>query len=408
MPTKRTTTFVIASLLLYLFANQTQVGWIYVMSAVLGGIVLAGSFLSRFSLGHIEVRRRIGSRLDTDLYEGDEVTVTTKYRNTKGGSAAQISAVEICPLAAPESNIYSQQIFIPSLPRKFDLSFAYDVTIYRRGIHHFPPVTLASKAPFGLFKRSKTVDEPDSVLIYPELHELNRLSLLDRQPTPELARTKAGLGSEVIGIRQYRSGDSPRHIHWRSVARTGKLVSKEFAEETRPGLTLILDLFEHPYPDLQSKHTPFEWSVKAALSIGDYAIRRGYPLHFAADPDAVSPLQGSITKSALLEMLARIEPVGHLSLPEVIEISSMQSFVAVVIPWPDLDVVAPLGALRRRGLEVLAAVMEPASFPAGGPSARGLADALLANDVEVSLVEYGEDWAEQLEPHVGVTSYVQR
>jgi hypothetical protein len=58
----------------------------------------------------------------------------------------------------------------------------------------------------------------------------------------------------------------------------------------------------------------------------------------------------------------------------------------------------PLIELRRRGLAVFAILLDPSSFPAGGPSAGPLADEMCASDLEVSLVRFGEDWREQFDP----------
>src|SRR5205823_4067005 len=59
-----------------------------------------------------------------------------------------------------------------------------------------------------------------------------------------LAAPRAGAGSELFGVREYRRGDSLRRIHWRSSARRGELVAREYEP---PGLHL-LGLFLDPRP----------------------------------------------------------------------------------------------------------------------------------------------------------------
>lgn len=366
------------------------------MSALLGGTVLAAFILNRLSIGRIEIARTITSDRD-DLYEGDIATVEVTYAHQGGAPAAQVLADEFCPLVDPENTNATQQIYIPSLPKQMSQAFVYQAELYRRGVNRFPDVQLISKAPFGLFKRKKTVAAPTPILVYPELRQLKHLAFLDKQPTPQVTATRAGTGSEVIGVRPYQSGDSPRHIHWRSVAKQGRLISKEFAEETRPGVTLLLDLRAYPYPETSSKHTPFEWAVKASASIGNYALQRRYPLHIVADIDAYAPPRGSLTSSMLLEYLARVEAVGQRPLEELIEGSVLQTFVALILPWPDETACTAIQAINRRGLEALAVVINPSSFPQPGPDARPFANALQSADVEVALIQYGESWTTQLE-----------
>ena len=338
VPTARTVTFLITAFSLYLFANQTQVGWTYVMSALLAGAVLASWWLNRRALRGIQAQRRVGDAPNAELYEGDRVTVRLALRNMGRASVAQIRTTERCPLAAPDGAEREMDLFVPSLPARRDgVYFEYQVALYRRGLHEFPPLELASCAPFGFFRRRRRIAAPTRVLVYPEVRPLRRLSLLDHRLALEVAHPRAGRGTEILGVRPFRSGDSPRHIHWRSVARTGRLISKEFVDESRPGLTLVLDVCGHPYPPTESKHTPFEWAVKIAASIGDYTQRRGYPLYLVADDEAWPAPIGPLTRWALLEYLARVQPTGERKLAHVLDqgLPPTCPCAVVILPWPD-------------------------------------------------------------------------
>src|SRR5947209_1994713 len=103
MPTARARTFLIAAGVLYLFANQTQVGWLYAMSALLAGVVLAGAWLGRGTLRQIAAERRVGNSADAELYEGDKVAIELILRRHGKTPAAQVRVTESCPLVAPES-----------------------------------------------------------------------------------------------------------------------------------------------------------------------------------------------------------------------------------------------------------------------------------------------------------------
>ncbi len=393
MPTKRTRTLIIAALLLYFFANQTQIGWLYVMSALLAGIVAAAWLLNRGMLKDTGGERTLNLG---ELHEGEPVSIRLSLTNARRVGAAQVRTTERCPLAEPGSAQHEAEVFIPLLPGRGAVEFAYDVVAYRRGLHTFPPLALETQAPFGFFQRLCTLNIPTRALIFPEVRRLRRLSLLDRQPAAEQARPRAGLGAEVIGVRPFRTGDSPRHIHWRSTARTGNLISKEFADEAHPGLTIVLDLFGHPYPATLTKHAPFEWAIKAAASIAEYAQRRGYALYLAADPLALAPPPGPLAWDALMQYLARVEPTGTRSLGEVMHGQPVQTYTAAILPWPDSQVIEPLLALKHRGIATLAVLIDPASFPEGGDSAALLFDEIRSHDLDARLVRFGEDWAGQI------------
>lgn len=396
MPTTRAATVLIASVVLYFFANQTQVGWLYVMSALLVGTVLASGWLSRFVLRGISGDRKVGETAGSDLYESDEVNISLRLRKYGRLGGAQIRLSECCPLAAPESAQREINLFIPSIPAGGAVQFDYTVTVDRRGLFTFPALEAQTSAPFGFFRHRRVVDVPSPTLVYPEVRPLRRFDLLDRRTAPQITREKAGLGYEAIGVRPYQPGDSPRQIHWRSVARTGELISKEFADETQPGLTLALDVYNHPYAATDNKHTPFEWAVKIAASIGDYAARRDHPLSLLADPE-VLPVPGSpVAWLGLLQYLARIQAAGSSTLAQVLSNQTTHAFVAVILPYPDESVVPVLERLRQRKVEVLAVVLDPQSFPAGGETAASLVGSLQSANIDVRPVTFGDDWATQL------------
>src|SRR5579859_5939196 len=327
MPTGRTRTLFLAALVFYLFSNQTQVGWLYVMSALLMGVIPAAWCLNRAALKGITVRWIIGpsglprpaaGEPSGEVYEGDEIEIGLAFEKTRRPATAQVQVEATCPLAEPGSPQHKSRLFIPTLAPQQALTYAFTCTVYRRGLHEFPPARLSCRVPFGLFTRSHEFAAPERVLVYPEVRKLHALELLDRRLAPQMPRQQAGVGYEALGVRPYRTGDSPRHIHWRSVARHGQLISKEFADETQPGLTLVLDLYRHDYPAAADKHTPFEWAVKCAASIGDYAQQRSYPLHLLADSDVLALPPMPISESGLLQYLARVEATGKERLSSVI------------------------------------------------------------------------------------------
>lgn len=393
MATGRFYSFLAAAFMFYFMANQTQIGWLYVVSALLGGILLTGFVLNRRSLKGISGKRTLSVKDDEPLHESDELTVTLQLENQSSIPAAHLHVQEQCPLAPPDSEEAKLPMFIPILSEavKFDYSF----TVYQRGVYHFPAIEMSSRTPFGFFKRKGQVDVPTSVLVYPEVRKMQHFSLLDRQPAAQLSNPRAGLGSEVIGVREYRPGDSPRHIHWRSVARRGQLISKEFAEEIQPGITIVLDRYA-PVP-ANSKHTPFEMAIKCAVLMAEYAMRRHYPVYLAADNSDMAFPQGALVWDALMQYMARVEPCQTQNLSDVINFQPMQQFVAVALAWADESVLQTFIAMKHRGYNLFVALPDPASYPIDSPiSAQGMKSALEQAGIEVAVISHGDDWAEKL------------
>src|SRR5262249_47616439 len=70
-----------------------------------------------------------------------------------------------------------------------------------------------------------------------------------------------GQSEEFMALREYRRGDPLRHIHWKSWARAGRPVVKEFQDEFFVRHALILDTFT-----TSARAEVFEEAVAVAAS----------------------------------------------------------------------------------------------------------------------------------------------
>jgi uncharacterized protein DUF58 len=94
--------------------------------------------------------------------------------------------------------------------------------------------------PLAFFRDVRPVADATVVLVLPRFK-----SLADRIPPRELeaatAAPRAGSGNELFGIREYRPGDSLRRIHWRSSARHGELVVREYEPPGMRTVSILVD-----------------------------------------------------------------------------------------------------------------------------------------------------------------------
>jgi uncharacterized protein (DUF58 family) len=386
------------ALVLYAFANQTQVGWLYVFSAAALALWLSSWPLPSRMLGRLRLARRVnGSAVGTDveLHAGDSVDVEMDVTNQGWLPALQVAGIEACPLApAPERR---RPFFLPYIGSGRTEMLAYTTTCARRGWFSFGPAPLATQAPFGLWaaRRAALVGGPEGVLVFPEYRALDRLDFFDQQPALESTLARAGQGGEFLGVREYRPGDPRRFVHWRSTARAGRLVVKEFAQEQQPALTLALDLRAAGRVGGDDDN-PLELGIKAAASLARHALQRGIPVRLAANSHRWPAPRGALGWWPLMAYLARVEAEGEEPLAPALRQVSGASFVAAILPVPDSDVVAPLLAWQRAGLAVLAVVIDPAVFapaePWLGKAARRVAGELAAGGVAVRLLGAEPDW----------------
>jgi uncharacterized protein (DUF58 family) len=398
--TPRGWTLAAIALLLYFFANQTQVGWLYVFTALAAGLWLAALYIPRSMLRGLSFKRRVNgsaSPSELELYAGETVAIDLELTNTARAPALQVRGEEVCPLALPDDR--PQSFFVPHLPPRSSVLLHYETTCARRGWFEFPPVTLSTRAPFGLVRARRTLAAPTGVLVFPEYRELERFPLLDRMPAPQNTFTRLGLGGEFVGVREYRPGDSPRHVHWRTTARAGHLIVKEFAEETQPGLTLALDLRADSVIGPGDDNS-LELAIKVAATLARYADQRGLPVAVAANSRRWPAPLGPLSWWALMNYLARVEAEGAEAFADCLYNLRATPFVAALFPAPDAAAVAPLTQLRALGVGVLAVVIDPNSFLSleleSTEEAQSVAGALRAGDVAVRVIGAEPDWEQTL------------
>jgi uncharacterized protein (DUF58 family) len=136
---------------------------------------------------------------------------------------------------------------LPVLPARGVVEADGEVFPLRRGILKFKGVTVARPDPFGLFRAFIPVPAPQTVLILPRRYPLPDIALpgaLRYQEGGVALAAHVGASEEFVALREYRHGDPMRHIHWRSWAKTGKPIVKEFEDEFFVRHALVLDTFD--------------------------------------------------------------------------------------------------------------------------------------------------------------------
>jgi uncharacterized protein (DUF58 family) len=110
-------------------------------------------------------------------------------------------------------------------------------------------VTISTSFPFGLFEKSRDLPLKGELVVWP------RSDRRVRTPSPgsgRMARAgsltvgNAGMRGEYRGLRNYRPGDDPRDIHWRTTARLGQPVVREYEQGDTRTLWLCLDTRGRP------------------------------------------------------------------------------------------------------------------------------------------------------------------
>lgn len=394
--------FSFAAFSFYLFGNQTQIGWLYVVSALLLGVVGGAWWLNRGALQRLSIERQLDLR--DAYYEDEQLCLSFRLNNQRRLPAPQIMLHDPCPVLAPSAPERDLRLLFPFVPVGIS-THQLEFKLYQRGVYAWQPLELRSGAPFGFFSRRRLFSAPQRLMVYPVVRPLAQFALLDQQAAAQWTTARAGWGSEVLGVRDYQHGDALRHIHWRSVARRGQLVTKEFSDEAHPALTLVLDRYQPSnLPAIRHKHTPFEWQIRCAVSIAEYAFRRRYPSYLvsaeAEGKDKLVLPHGALSWEALLQLSAQLQPTPQDTLADVMAHASLQGVVVVLSAYLSTQSAEALISVRRRGFRVLLVHCPPASFPdvpaAFGTDAERALSAVIGAGIPIQPIPYACDWAERL------------
>jgi uncharacterized protein (DUF58 family) len=124
------------------------------------------------------------------------------------------------------------------------LSVKLGFTPRRRGRIEFSGFTLGRPDPLGLVKGLARVPLEARLVALPKRYRLPEIALPGRrkfQPGGVSLAASVGDSEEFLALRDYRPGDPLQRVHWKSFARTGKPVVKEYQDEFFERHALVLD-----------------------------------------------------------------------------------------------------------------------------------------------------------------------
>jgi uncharacterized protein (DUF58 family) len=246
---------------------------------MLVGSLLAGPWLFAAIYGRLALRLlRIERKLPTAFRAGERLAVEISVSNERRW--LRVWGVEVedmvrRDLPAGDRARVMTSVFFPMLLPGQNRQVAYTGSLPQRGRYIFGPLRITTRFPMGLFRHSYVLRERESLVVHPRVGRLARnWSKLARE-TPLGGRRierRGLLQHDFYGMRDWRTGDSRRLIHWRTSARRGSLVVREFEQRRSQDLALLIDLWQ-PQDASREGGENVERAVSFVASIIDEACR---------------------------------------------------------------------------------------------------------------------------------------
>ena len=172
---------------------------------------------------------------------------------------------------------------------------ALAVPATKRGWLPLGRVMLETRFPLGIFRAWSYVEPDARCLVYPRA-EHSPLPRSSPEATAGAVRALAPGNEDFTGLRAYQLSDSPRHVAWKSVARTEEMLTKQFSGEAAAELWLDWGLLPAGLGLEQRLSRLAGWVVAAERSGARYGMR--------LPGIEIAPERGSAHRAACLQALA--------------------------------------------------------------------------------------------------------
>ena len=287
-------------------AINTGNNLLYLLLGWLLSFIVASGILSEQTIRNLTVDRRPPPR----IHAGEPFLMEVVIKNGKPKRASYSIEVEDLMGKVP----IDKRCYFLKIPEGKSQRTSYRHTFVRRGAYTLTGYRLATKFPFALFRKSKDVEAPLEIVVYPA-----RVTV-PRPPPRSSTRGDAiadrlGRRGEFFGLRERRPGDDRRDVHWKSSARTGRLLVREYEDELARRVTIAVDnalpeavrdaigdAAVTPAQDAQI--TAVERAIATAASLAAVYLEAGWTVELCARGSHVPPGTGRMHEARIARALA--------------------------------------------------------------------------------------------------------
>jgi len=253
------------------------------------------------------------------------------------------------------------------------LVLRFPLTVMQRGAYAVGPIRLRGGDWLGFTASERTDPVTVHVVAYPAPLAVRDRQLPSLRPLAELA-TRRGLLPDPLrfrGVREHRSGDPRKEIHWKATARLRELQTKLYEPATSLDAIFLVNVASYEQYWIQADPEAVEFVVSAAADMVRIAANAGRQIGLVTNGldnltherprSALGRGPHSLTRS--LEILARLGPYASNS-PEAVFLGERGRLpwgatLIVVTPKVTTGLASAMVALRRAHHRVLGVSVAP-------------------------------------------------
>ena len=268
-------------ILLLIVAVLFRVDFIFYIVYVTLGITLWSHWYTPRAIRKLRCERKFNSH----AFLGEKISIKIVVNNA---SRFPVPWLQLNESIATELRGGKQMKQAFTLGGRSKKTLTYEIRAMRRGYYQLGPGQIVAGDLFG-FKENTSRLQPNYLTVYPRIIPISRLSSQSKLPFGTL-RSNQRLYSDPsrpVGVREYRPGDSLRHINWKASAHADDLLVKAY----RPGMSLdtmiLVNLNVEEFSPRNRVDGP-EWSIILAASLAAHLIENRQAVGMACN--GVDPL----------------------------------------------------------------------------------------------------------------------
>ena len=261
---------------------------------------LAAAVIALTALPFLVGRPRYDVSLDvarSRVVAGDEAVGRVRVLNA--GRRAALSGRFHVPVHVPAGRGSAGEFAVPMLRPGCSHTGEIVVPTRRRGVIRVGPATAVRRDPVGVVRREIVWQGVHDLYVHPKTTPVPPTSaglIRDLEGSPTRRLTDADVSFHAI--RPYTPGDSRRRLHWKSIAKTGQLMVRQYEESVRARIVVVLGCARPEYAD----DDEYELAVSVAASLSVRGVRDG------RDVDVVTSMPGPEKTRACLRPLRAVSP----------------------------------------------------------------------------------------------------
>ncbi len=280
---------------------------------IVGLVVTLPLFATTANISGIEVDRKVDK---VKVFSGDFLRVRVTIRNK---SRRHFDFIEVWD-RYPETWILAigENFMASRIEPGSSITFSYILQAKNRGRYYLGPTEVVMRDRLGFHYYTRTLEAETEILVYPTWKDVRRMESLGKQRQLGLMfgahRTRVvGMGTDFAGFRPYTPGDAFRKIDWKTSAKRGNLIVKQYEMEKNVQVVCMIDTsgsMGNGYPD----NTKLEYAIRAAVLLTYMGLERKDLIGACIFSDIVhSYVKPSLKPNHMydvLEALAMAEPTG--------------------------------------------------------------------------------------------------